>query len=34
MDRTLECLSAYACDLTYEALPAAVVHQVWHCSGK
>src|SRR5437016_3732894 len=28
MDRTLELLSTYACELTYEALPAAVVHQV------
>src|SRR5262245_9684273 len=28
MDRTLELLSMYACELTYEALPAAVVHQV------
>jgi 2-methylcitrate dehydratase PrpD len=28
MDHTLELLSTYACELTYEALPAAVVHQV------
>jgi MmgE/PrpD N-terminal domain len=28
MDRTLELLSTYACELTYEALPAEVVHQV------
>lgn len=28
MDRTLELLSTYACGLTYEALPAEVIHQV------
>lgn len=28
MDHTLETLSAYACALTYEVLPAEVVHQV------
>src|SRR5207244_10090930 len=28
MDRTLELLSTYACGLTYESLPAEVVHQV------
>src|SRR5262244_2605190 len=28
MDRTPELLSTYACELTYEALPAEVVHQV------
>ena len=28
MDRTLELLSTYACELTYEDLPGAVVHQV------
>jgi 2-methylcitrate dehydratase len=28
MDRTMELLSSYACGLTYEALPTAVVHQV------
>ncbi len=28
MDRTLELLSTYACGLTYEALPAEVVHQI------
>ena len=28
MDRTLELLSTYTCELTYEALPAEVVHQV------
>ena len=28
MDRTLELLSTYTCELTYEALPAEVVHKV------
>ena len=28
MDRTTELLSSYACNLTYEDLPPAVVHQV------
>src|SRR2546427_2637891 len=28
MDRTLALLSTYACELTYESLPAEVVHQV------
>ena len=28
MDRTTELLSAYACNLAYEDLPPAIVHQV------
>ena len=28
MDRTTELLSSYACNLTYEDLPPAVIHQV------